>query len=63
VNINLSIELPDDVTAKTVAAYLLQCAQDAAGQLEESIINIPEIDEQIMIDMQDDCECILFRSE
>lgn len=61
--INLSIELPDEVSKAEVAAYLREQADNTAGQLEQNIIDLPEIDEPIMMDCGDDREAILFRSE
>ena len=62
--INLSLTLPDEVSAAEVAAYLREMANSAAEQIEQSLISVPEIDEIIYIDAySDDREAQLFRSE
>lgn len=63
--LSLSIELPDDTEPSEVAAYLRENAHSAAGQIEQSIINLPAVDESILIHIDDEAqrEASLFRSE
>lgn len=60
---NLSIELPDETPAPEVAAYLRAQADNAAGQIEQSIIALPEVDEMMLMDITEEREAQFFRSE
>lgn len=61
--LNLTLILPDEMPAREVAAYLLEQAESAAGQLEHEIIALPAIDENIFIAVEDGREAFFWRSE
>jgi hypothetical protein len=61
--LSLLLTLPDEVSPGEAAAYLMEMAESAAGQLEQAIIALPEVDEQIHIDAySEDRSALLFRS-
>ncbi len=51
--ISLQIIIPDDATPNEVATYLREQSDNAAGQIEQDIIRVPEIDETILIDIHE----------
>lgn len=62
--LNLSITLPDEVSPGEVAAYLVEMAESTAGQLEQGLIPVPEIDETIHIDAYSvDRSALIYRNE
>lgn len=61
--LSLCITLHDEVDAKEVAAYLLEQAENTAGQLEQGNIPLPDVDGSVYIHREDDREANFFRSE
>lgn len=63
--INISFDVPDDMNADDLANYIEEHSISTAEQFRQRIIDIPEVDEQIVINVDDDadCEALLFRSE
>jgi len=61
--LNLSITLPDETSASEAAAYLLEQAENTAGQLTQKIIALPDVDESIYMAIEGDREATFFRSE
>jgi hypothetical protein len=53
------------MNADDLANYIEEHSISTAEQFRQRIIDIPEVDEQIVINVDDDadCEALLFRSE
>ncbi len=60
--ISITVKVPDEISARDLAAHIQESCEAASGQLEFSVIDIPAVDESILL-IDGECSAELFRSE